>query len=355
MIYCDTKWHPTQKRFIAYEYPELPTVCIKNFDDGSYKFALVSGSKISSQVRYSKEPQRFISQLWSKEHACRYQFDDAMFFTKFPFRSVLATGNVFGDLALDANQNIYACGTRVNDKSVFKFSADGEQIWSYDTGNRANAVAIDPTTGNILVCGVEADGKATWRLDADNGDLIDSYTFGNDKRDIAVDAAGNLYLVGVAVNSFDSAGSSRWSYSAGFSIGNNRLALDSLGNVYASGMWSNYGKVVKLTNAGASVWGKSVKNMYVWSLGVDSGGNVYCGGRYNDESCSAWNYDTDGNYQWKYETGDNVLGLAVDSSDRVILVGNVGDDGKTMWMLDDSGNLLDSYLIDISPSVITAI
>jgi hypothetical protein len=105
----------------------------------------------------------------------------------------------------DADGNMYLGGEEQNNYQAFlvKIDPQGEKVWNVklndnrdDDAMRLNSVAIDPTTGNVVVTCEVYDNyiySVITRLDQDTGRIINNIEF--------ADATADVYLNEVAVNS----------------------------------------------------------------------------------------------------------------------------------------------------------
>ena len=249
-------------------------------------------------------------------------------------------------LAVDGAGNIYVAGAESTaasdlDYVTIKYDPSGNLLWkaSYNgTGNGEdfpNAIALDPVgnvyvTGESLGLGTEND-YATVKYDND-GNLLwtaryDGAGGGADLAfDVAVDASGNACVTGqsAGLGSFDivtvkynaADGSVAWAAAydgpeSGADWGL-ELAVDALGNVYASGCAGSLytggdAVVLKYDGSGTLLWQALYNgpgNAYdiVSELAVDAAGNIYAAGTSTGAGTGAdyvsIMYDSSGVEQW---------------------------------------------------------
>jgi len=214
----------------------------------------------------------------------------------------------FNTVAVDSTDNVYAAGYQdgtgtytygagvsvqgINGQNVVlvKYNSSGVAQWartvnSGDRGSVFNAVAVD-STGNVYAAGCQYD--------------TGTYTYGT-----GVSAQGTNFYENVVLVKYNSSGVAQWArtVSSGDSRSSefNAVAVDSTGNVYASGYQTytgtyTYGTgvsaqgtssvnnvvLVKYNSNGAALWARTVStgsNVSIFnSVAVDSSGNVYAAG-----------------------------------------------------------------------------
>ena len=274
------------------------------------------------------------------------------------------------DVAVDAAGNVYTVGsfngtvdfdpgagvfnlTSLGNDDVFvsKLDSNGDFVWAKQLGStdseRAEGLAVD-AAGNVYTVGsfratVDFDPGAgvsnltpagnddvfVSKLDS-NGDFVWAKQLGSTSweyaRDVAVDAAGNVYTVGSFNGTVD------------FDPGAGVFNLTSLGNddVFVS----------KLDSNGDFVWAKqlgSTDSERAEGLAVDAAGNVYTVGSFRatvdfDPGAGVSNLtpagsndvfvsklDSNGDFVWAKQLGgtdyENAQGVAVDGSGNVYTVG----------------------------------
>ena len=313
-------------------------------------------------------------------------------------------------VAVDTTGNIFVTGFEYRgdlgqSSNVWlrKYDTNGNTLWTetYDnpghSSDVARGVALD-AAGNVYVTGIErrddlgqnlniwlgkydTDGNILWT------ETYDSPDHGYDSgEDIAVDAAGNVYVTGcerrddlgqsqnIWLGKYDTDGNILWtrtydSPDHGRDWGHG-VALDTAGNVYVTGyeVRDDLGQdeniwLRKYDTDGNTLWTETYDNPehnpdFSRNVAVDSAGNAYVIGRecrYDlGQQDNIWlrKYDTDGNTLWT-QTYDNPAhlpdigyGVAVDSAGDVYVTGTVNRDdlsqGINIWLrkYDTDGNTL---------------
>lgn len=310
------------------------------------------------------------------------------------------------DMAVDGAGNVYVTGSTSDydypfslfdqDCVVIKYSSSGTKLWEakyngpFDGNDSGRAVAVDGD-GNVYVAGSSYGGPDTrddwviikydvagveqWtvRYDGPLGtDWGDGIYYNKDDRpvDIALDAAGNVYVTGTSmawtgeyarifhsdvttIKFNSSSGNVVWEarYDGPSQYGTwdrawdapYALELDSDGNVYIAGQTSRQFNadledgdwlVLKYDSNGVQQWvvvyDEAVDDL-ARDLTVDASGNVYVAGYSDDEDTDekVWlvaKYDSAGNELWmqRYHgsaNNDAALALALDGSANVYVTG----------------------------------
>lgn len=254
--------------------------------------------------------------------------------------------------------------------------------------NRARAVAVD-AAGNVYVTGSSTDPDFITRfitIKYNNDGVeqwINSYlgpAFGyGAATELAIDSVGNVYVAGTsdgvgtsrdyATIKYDAAGVEQWvaRYNG---LGNDfdeasDLAVDAAGNVYVTGRSYGLGTVydyatIKYNAAGVAQWvarydgpGNSFSNDAATALAIDASGNVYVTGSQDahdasefDQDYATIKYNASGVRQWvaSYDApkslDDYASDIAVDDFGNVYVTGKATDynfirNGETLvWVFD---------------------
>jgi uncharacterized delta-60 repeat protein len=283
-------------------------------------------------------------------------------------------------LAVDASGSVFVVGTSKgdgtgNDILTLKYSSAGDLLWakryngSANSHDEAEALALD-AAGNVHVAGtVETASEfadiVLIKYDTDGNELwVRQYDgpagYEDDVNAMAVDAAGNVYLVGTSMNSmwygsndyatvkYDKDGNKIWAVGydgpkSGIDTGS-AVAVDGSGNVYITGASEGVGTALdfatlKYNSAGELQWVKRYHNSgdeVAVALALDKDGNIAVAGS-GDRSGSSVDYlvvkyDNSGNELWAAyldspgHAQDNLAALAVDSSGGIFVTGTAGNE-----------------------------
>ncbi len=257
------------------------------------------------------------------------------------FFLVLATGASMAQVAPAWTARYNGPGNGYDQGKAIAIDAAGN---SYVTGSSSNGTSYDYVTVKY-----GPSGNQIW--EARYNGTGNSYDYPSD---IKVDAAGNSYVTGYAtdlVNGYDfvtvkynSAGVQQWvatynGTSNGFDYAYG-LALDAAGNVYVVGSaamntWYTDITTIKYDNNGVQQWvkwyGQSTQSDQGKSIGLDAAGNVYVtgsaviSGTYTDYATIK--YDNSGNQQWVMTfdglaaKGDYANSIAVDAAGNSYVTG----------------------------------
>ncbi len=267
--------------------------------------------------------------------------------------NVLVTGYFNSDIVFEGGPSFNSTGS--NDAYVAKHDSDGNLIWakafSGSSSDLGKAIAVD-SAGNVTVAGYtnsspmiidgvslssygstdifiaqfNASGQLNWakRFGSANSDI---------PYDVAVDGAGNIYMVGY--------------YSGDMNFGGGNLPYYGATNSY----------VVKLDSSGNHLWSKAFISYgggtYAKQVAVDSAGSVIVGGYYYSDMevegeplfnpFGGWSapylakYDSAGNKMWAraYSAMEgDITAMALDGSGNIHVTGYYSD------MMDWGGGIL---------------
>ncbi|MFH1862430.1 MAG: SBBP repeat-containing protein [bacterium] len=254
---------------------------------------------------------------------------------------------------------LYA-GAQVSQEWVQRYNGNADD---YDMGY---AIAVDSdrnayvtgtvedslTGQDLIVIKYDTNGNTVWSVTYDGGGTYpNSYDGG---RDIAVDAAGNVYVTGnsslggsqygdIFTIKYDTNGQELWTgrYAGSYGIGGwgQQIYVDASGNVYVfatvhDGETVDFG-VIKYNAAGTQLWAQEYGVYYGWDqpadMAVDNDGNVYiCGMTIPGSTGTEYvvvKYDADGVQQWEVlyngtsNLNDGADAIAVDDSGYVYVAG----------------------------------
>ncbi|MDZ7362976.1 MAG: SBBP repeat-containing protein [candidate division KSB1 bacterium] len=283
---------------------------------------------------------------------------------------VVQTGNsiLAPDVAVDAAGNIYVTGSNNGDYVTLKYNGAGVQQWiaRFEAAGIPAALALD-AAGNVFVTGrstIFGPGRtgsdyATVKYSGFGVEQWNALYNGpgsslDQANDIAVDAAGNIYVTGSSGSAnterdyltikYNAAGEQQWTAryngARGFSDDAYAIAVDSLGNVYVTG--ASWGPVIgtgteyatiKYNNAGLQQWVARYDTPGFdtpTDLAVDAAGNVYVTGRSFSgiDDYATIKYNSAGVQQWvaRYDgpanSSDAASALAVDDAGNVYVTGS---------------------------------
>jgi hypothetical protein len=173
---------------------------------------------------------------------------------------------------------------------------------------------------------------------------------------IAIDSLGNTYVAGTIASQgaggddallakYNASGAIQWQRALGGLLSDafKNVAVDSSGNVYASGFNENAvaaALIAKYDTSGTLQWQRTLDGLVSEdsrSIAVDSSGNVYIAGFTNSQGAGGFDaliakYDTSGTLQWQRILGDVgsefAVGIAVDSSANVYITGYENSQGQ---------------------------
>lgn len=205
-------------------------------------------------------------------------------------------------------------------------------------GGLTDAIGTVPPGGGGFVAKYDSDGTQTWLLSAmskvlglataPSGDS-NVYAAGEERRDGYKDAV---------VMKISSSGSVLWTTKFGGYYGQSiarAVAVDASGNVYVVGVLSSGNMfLAKVNSSGVQQWLREVGHATFNDEGfaVDLNGNVYIAGNYYNATTFYYDahvvkFDTSGTATWSYKLGDTTgswiaKGVKVDSSGNVFVVGD---------------------------------
>ena len=305
------------------------------------------------------------------------------------YDGALSADDIPTAITVDDEGNVYVTGRSASenyfDYATIKYNPDGNQLWVslYDgPGNyedMTSSIYVDGD-GYVYVTGwsAAADSStdyATIKYDADGAQIWVSRYNGpgddwDEAFDLAVDAAGNIYVTGASVRAsgysdittikYSSSGAEEWvarySPSEDIESESRQLAIDEAGNIYVTG-WTNLVNdmtgesfnyvTIKYDATGSEEWvavydGPAGGADRAYALGLDQNGNVYVTGLSEAVASSldyaTVKYDPSGAELWveRYIGPDDVdrldvaLDLEVDNNGAVVVTGLSQGEG-TSW------------------------
>ena len=314
--------------------------------------------------------------------------------------------------SVDNSNNLYVTGvvaknwqsvTKTVTFQIAKYDSNGGILWQRDLGygssnsvpNFGKGVVVEKSTGDVYMVGdvlvgpsgsqvsdmtvvkYNSSGVLQWAKQIGNSGVNDHCNA------VALDSAGNVYMVGssilsspaqsAAIVKYNSSGVLQWQKClSGPTNGNlnqfNGIAIDSSDNIFVTG--ATYvgtllvGMIVKYNSSGTLLWQRQIYDTSAITLegvSVDSLGNVYAAGQTNVGGLIV-KYDTNGVLLWQRKvTGNNqslgpalinLYSIAFDSSGIMTVGGTLCPDqlrsNTNMFVLKvpNDGSLTGTYLVN---------
>ncbi len=238
--------------------------------------------------------------------------------------------------------------TATNDEYV-----NGVSVTS--SGGAAFAGYYTNSTGYALIGSLNASGALAWQRTL--GSVADTQI----GRDVCIDSAGNLYVLitevagsnKIYVASYTSAGTLRWQRSITNALAE-KIAIDSLSNVYIAGYWTTSGVdggfIAKYNSSGTLQWQKELRTsaaIRFTGLTIDSSDNPVVCGYYEPfrRRLLTVKYNASGTVQFQrtvYSSSDwYALAITADSLGNTFVFGRGGSFGAQLVCLkyNSSGTL----------------
>jgi len=261
-------------------------------------------------------------------------------------------------IAVDAAGNVYVTGRSMGkgtniDYATVKYDSTGNKKWEarYNSpGNmndNAKDIAID-ANGNVIVTGEtddayvigSANSATTIKYDPSNGqqsniDIYDALpniykgtnTNGETAHSIAVDANGNIYLVGSSAGAFfikyDNSLHRTWTKKIpGSDL--HKVLVDASNNIVVTGY---SGQTFKYDSNGGLIWQTTNSIAGFWDLAFDQAGNVYVTGEGTDYLTEKYDANSGATVWSKAYAGsangpDFARSIALDGSGNVYVTGH---------------------------------
>lgn len=288
---------------------------------------------------------------------------------------------IFLAVDLDNSNNVYVTGTTSSDGSlnarevqVAKYDTNGSLQWQKTLGTAGTlqqglGVAVDAATGDFYIVGgfwpssssqlnrvivakYNTSGVLQWQRS------LTPAVLSNDSsgQDIALDSAGNVYIVGSTPTStsnnqavlvkYNSSGALQWQVGLSNATGQSQyegIAIDSSDNIFVTGFVVasavSYGVVAKYNTSGVIQWKKQIGDSgggvpNLTDVTLDSSGNMYTTG----PGENILKYDTNGSLQWQRTLAAtsytiNLYSIALDSSDNLVVGGYIRSAGNVNQIL----------------------
>lgn len=286
---------------------------------------------------------------------------------------------IFLAVDLDNSNNVYVTGTTSSDGSlnarevqVAKYDTNGSLQWQKTLGTAGTlqqglGVAVDAATGDFYIVGgfwpssssqlnrvivakYNTSGVLQWQRS------LTPAVLSNDSsgQDIALDSAGNVYIVGSTPTStsenqavlvkYNSSGALQWQVGLAIATGQSQydgIVIDSSDNIFVTGLVVasavSYGVVAKYNTSGVLQWKKQIgaSGVTLSDIAVDSAGNIYTTGPTSDNILK---YDTNGSLQWQRTLAAtsytiNLYSIVCDSSNNLVVGGYIRSAGNVNQIL----------------------
>lgn len=269
-------------------------------------------------------------------------------------------------IAVDSNNDIYLVGGKYYDAYVYKYDDNGKEIWKREFSSVNSGYILDDIATSI-------------KLDGAGNLYITGVTLGTfDPEQASIDyRSGNPFHQDVFIAKYDSQGNQSWIRQIGGTSNEQSggVAVDNEGNSYVAGVTqgsieknfsgngSNDGFLVKYDTYGNIIWQKqfgTLSSEIVYGVNIDSAGNAYVvgetlgafEGNTNAGSRDAFvaKYDKDGNqikvYQFGTTTADRAKKVEIDDKGNVYIIGETQGalDGQTR------SGLMDAFVTRLEPN-----
>jgi hypothetical protein len=282
--------------------------------------------------------------------------------------------NFFG-IDLDNSNNLYISGytssdgtTDGSDLQIVKYDTNGNLQWQKTLGSAGLyqvglSVVVEKSTGNFYVGGTSLPNggfpqdNVTLLVKYDSSGALQwqkSLTYTGDQatcQDIALDSAGNVYLVGTSPTGatygqgtlvkYNSSGTVQWQVAITKATGQSEyggITIDNSDNIFVTGMavtapgGTQYGIIAKYNTSGALQWKKQIGDPSTpiqSDVVVDSSGNIYTTGTYY-----ILKHNTNGDLLWQRQLSAtshtvSLSSITIDSSDNIVAGGYIRPTGGT--------------------------